>query len=224
MMEDEVAAALEHLQTLGQARDLRVVWIERGYHNDPDKLRRYLQEQIDCLEKEGYEELLLAYGLCGRGTEGLVARRARLVIPRFDDCLNLMLCTGTRTSRGLCHAGVMYLTRCWCQDQGALLQAHERYVAKYGKRRGDRVMRAMFGSYKSVCVIDTGCYELAPVRAYARQCAELLDLSCVEEPGSNQVLEKLIARDYDENFIVCEPGKPITFDDFEFEPPDTASR
>lgn len=211
MVEDEVNDVLERLQP----DDLRVVWVERGYHNDPDKLRAYLQGQIDLLEGEGCREVLLAYGLCGRGAEGLVARRARLAMPRFDDCLNFMLCTGAREERALCRAGVMYLTRGWCQDQGALLQAHERYVEKYGERRGDRVMHRMFESYTSVCVIDTGCYDLEPVRDYARECARLLGLSCSEVPGGNRVLEKLIAGDYDGDIVVCEPGVPVAAEDFE---------
>lgn len=211
IIEDEINEVIDRCQP----ENLDVVWIDRGYHNYPDTLREYLQMHIDRLDETGYDEILLAYGLCGKGAEDLVSKQARLVIPKFDDCLNLMLCTGPRSKRALCRGGVMYLTQGWCQDEGAMLQMHERYVEKYGKRRGDRLMRMMFDSYNSVCVIDTGCYDLDPVREYARQCADMLDLDLIEEPGGNAVLENLIMGNYDENIIVHEPGEPITMDDFE---------
>lgn len=213
MVEDEVNAALESVRP----ENLEVVWVERGYHNDPDKLRAYLQQQIDDLEASGHDEILLAYGLCGRGTEGLVGKRATLVLPRFDDCLNFMLCTGVRQRRALCRAGVMYLTRGWTKDQGALLQMHDRYVEKYGQRRGERIMHLMFESYNSVEVVDTGCYELEPVREYAARCADLLGLGLSEGAGSNQVLVKLVSGLYDRDIIVCPPGTPVAMEDFDFE-------
>lgn len=214
MVEDEVNAAVERKR----ADDVQIVWIDRGLHSYPEKLRRHLQEQIDLLEDAGCTDIMLAYGLCGRGTEGLVTKHARLAIPRYDDCLNFMLVTGKRPCRALCHAGIMYLTHGWSEDQGALLQTHEQYVEKYGKRRGDRIMHAMFDSYNSVCVIDNGCFEMDPIREYGRECADLLKLAYIEEPGSNIILEKLIGGRYDDDIIVCEPGRPITMDDFEFEP------
>jgi len=211
MVEDEVNAALDKFKPEG----LEIIWVERGYHSEPDILRQHLQMQIKLMEEKGCTEILLAYGLCGRGTEGLVSQRARLIIPRYDDCLNFMLCTGKREQRALCRAGVMYLTNGWCKDQGALLQMHERYVSKYGQRRGDRIMHLMFESYNSVSIIDTGCYELEPVREYGQKSADLLRLALTEEPGSNIIMEKLIAGHYDEDFIVCEPGQAITMEDFE---------
>ena len=90
MIEDEINAMLER----GGAGPGNIVWMERGYHEDPDNLRRVLQEEIDKAAGRGFTEILLAYGLCGNGTAGLVSDKAEIVIPRYDDCVNMMLCAG----------------------------------------------------------------------------------------------------------------------------------
>ena len=95
MLEDEVLAAYDK-----HGCDMAIRWIDRGYHENPDVLRAELQKMIDAAEQEGATEILLAIGLCGNGVVGLVGQHARLAIPRFDDCINLMLCCGQRTCRG----------------------------------------------------------------------------------------------------------------------------
>jgi hypothetical protein len=65
--------------------------LERGLHNTPAVLRARLQEQIDSAASLSYDAVVLAYGLCGQATAGLVARGTPLVIPRAHDCITLFL-------------------------------------------------------------------------------------------------------------------------------------
>ena len=101
----------------------------------PDRLRDVVQAEIDRAESEGADLIMLAYGLCGNGALGWHTEKATLVMPRFDDCVNMMLCTGKRDRRNYLSAGHMYLTGGWTKDEGALLDMFESYLSKYGKEK-----------------------------------------------------------------------------------------
>ncbi len=212
MIEDEINAVFDCF-VYG---DIEVRWMERGYHNDPDELREVIQNEISRAEADGADTVMLAYGFCGKGASGWHTEHAALAMPRFDDCCNMMLCTGKRQKRNLLEAGNMYLTKGWSKDEGALLSMLERAQERYGERRGLKVMKLMFDSYTKVTVIDTGCYELQPVEEYAEKCADLLGLELCKVPGSNEIMRKLISGEWDEDIIVKEPGEPVRDEDFDF--------
>ena len=212
MIEDEINAVFDCF-VYG---DIEVRWMERGYHNDPDELREVIQNEISRAEADGADTVMLAYGFCGKGASGWHTEHAALAMPRFDDCCNMMLCTGKRQKRNLLEAGNMYLTKGWSKDEGALLSMLERAQERYGERRGLKVMKLMFDSYTKVTVIDTGCYELQPVEGYAEKCADLLGLELCKVPGSNEIMRKLISGEWDEDIIVKEPGEPVRDEDFDF--------
>jgi hypothetical protein len=212
MIEDEINDVFDRFG----CSVIEVRWMERGYHNDPDELREVIQKEIDRAEADGADTVMLAYGLCGKGAAGWHTHNAVLAMPRFDDCCNIMLCTGKREKRNLLEAGNMYLTKGWSKDEGALLSMLERAKERYGERRGLKAMKLMFDSYTKVTVIDTGCYELGPVQEYAAKCAEILSLEDITVPGSNRILEKLITGNWDEDIIVKHPGEAVTEEEFEF--------
>jgi hypothetical protein len=220
MMEDEIGRVL-------QENNLQypVVWMERGYHSYPDKLRAVLQEQIDLAEKrlggEAVKDekpvILLAYGLCGNGSEALKTSSSLLAMPRFDDCINTLLCCGPRSCRALEKAGVYYLTRGWTQDTGALLQSHQKILDRFGEKKTARIMSMMYDGYKEVAVIDDGCYDTAPIEKYAQDCADLLHVKSGNVPGGTYILEKLLTGNWDDDILVKRPGEPVTQEDFFWE-------
>lgn len=256
MMEDELRRVLEEKHLT-----YPVIWMERGYHSSPDKLRAVLQEQI-CLaeqrlrktdgaqqsaaenppsprccgrnenpetkdrpayagriaeETAGFPAVLLAYGLCGNGTEGLRTQSAVLAMPRFDDCINTLLCCGRRTCRAMEKAGVYYLTRGWTLDTGALLQSHQKLLERFGEKKTARIMSMMYDGYRKVAVIDDGCYDTAPVQQYARECADLLHVDAETVPGGTDILEKLLTGNWDNDILVKQPGYPVEQEDFFYE-------
>lgn len=212
MIEDELNDVFDRFDI----RDIEVRWQERGHHNDPDKLRDVVQAEIERAEADGADLILLAYGLCGNGAVGWHAENATLVMPRFDDCVNMMLCIGKRDRRNYLDAGNMYLTGGWSRDDGALLDMFESYLSKYGKRKAEKLMKIMLASYSSVTVIDTGCFEMEPVVQYADECAERFGLSRRIVPGGNSPMIKLLTGDWDEDMIVKQPGEPVTEEEFDF--------
>lgn len=209
MLEDELKYVLKKTDS-----SMPVVWMERGYHNTPDLLRQKLQEAIDSHQDQ--DCLLLAYGLCGNGLEGITSAGTALVLPRFDDCINMLLCTGARRQRGLTRARSFYLTGGWTRDNEAILQKHQEHIEQYGEEMADYILETMYSGYESLSIIDTGCYELKPVQAYAEEAGRLLDLAVEKDPGSVRILEQLISGPWDNNFIVQEPGAVLVANQWDF--------
>lgn len=213
MIEDEVRAALD---VTGAQFD-EIVWVERGFHTYPARLREELQRLINVAEADGAIQIVLVFGLCGGGVEGLSSNQATLALPRFDDCVNFMLETGNRCCRGQAKAGVFYLTHGWAHDEGHNPAAiRQDYIKRFGEKKADRLMRAMFGAYRSVTLIDNGCYDLESVMPCAHSAAETLDVEVNCVAGSNVVLEKLLAGRWDDDILVCPPGRAVEQGDFEY--------
>ena len=68
----------------------RLEFLSWGLHTKQDKLRAELQRSIDATE-DGFDAIILGYGLCSNGVDGIVARRTRLVITRGHDCMTCFL-------------------------------------------------------------------------------------------------------------------------------------
>ena len=129
-----------------------------GLHNEPSDPRGRLQGHIDALSGQGYDAIVLAYGLCGQSTAGLVARDIPLVLPRAYDCITLFLESRDRYKEqfenhvGTYWYAVDYIER---KDsagttfaQGATVDTdvhglYDEYVAKYGVDNADHLIGIM---------------------------------------------------------------------------------
>lgn len=255
MIEDEVRKAMENT-----GADYPVIWVERGYHNEPDDLREELKILVRYAEtnrisddirtkelnvdpyagiprskrtrkqkrtaptplvagdeiNEDLKYILIVFGLCGKGAAGIGSSSARVVIPRFDDCVNMMLCPEKREKRAYMKAGISYLTKGWTEDSGSLLYMYNECLERYGEKRGRKAFELMYDSYTATAVIDDGCYDLEPVEEYARRTSELFGLDICHVDGSIRVFEKLMSKEWDEDIIVCGPGEVIEEEDFAF--------
>lgn len=212
MIEDELN---EIIRRHGLSEDFKILWMERGHHENPECLNKVISDEIRRAEDMGASEILLAYGLCGNGAIGWKSDKAKLVIPRFDDCVNMMLCPKVRTERNLLETGKMYLTRGWTAEKGSLKSMLDEAKGRYGDKRGVKAIKLMLGAYHHLTILDTGCYDLGPVEAYADDCASQLGLDVEVRPGSIRPMEKLLIGEWDDDIIVKEPGEAIELSDFE---------
>lgn len=208
MLEDEIDQVSRELDC-----KIPVIWVERGFHNSPGKLKEKLQDLID--QNQDCDEILLSFGLCGNGTEGLISQKTRLVLPKFDDCINMLLCGEKRVCRGLTEPGSLYLTRGWTLDSEAILTQYEQYVTEYGEESAEAILEMMYEHYETISVIDTGYGQLSQVLDYAGQAAQLLGLSTRTVKGSVRILRQLLSGCHGEDLIVKEPGDPVKQSDFD---------
>ena len=201
MLADEVNHILKQTNI-----ELPVIWVERGLHSTPEKLTRILQHYIDAL---------LTFGLCGNGTAGLVSKHTLLRLPRFDDCINQLLCKQPRTERKQTETDALYLTRGWTLDKEAILQQYQIISRQYEPEMRDMILRTMYNGYHTLSVIDTGCFDLKPVEQYADQAAACLNFTRNTVSGNISTLEHLIVGIDDPNILTLNPGEIIQASLFE---------
>jgi hypothetical protein len=188
--------------------------LDFGLHLRPESLKSKLQEAIDasCIN---YDTLFLGYGLCSMAVVGLTARDCRLVIPRVDDCIAIFL--GSRqaySEQSRKDPGSYYLTKGWLEVGDTPFDEFERMVEQYGKERAERIMKAMLKNYTRLVYIDTGNGDKRAYVDYARKTADKFNLRFEEIPGSNALILKMLSGPWDDDFMIVEPGKTITYLDF----------
>jgi hypothetical protein len=184
-----------------------------GLHFRPGGLTQALQEVID--RSEGFQTILLGYGLCSNGVVGLRATTARLVVPRVDDCIAIFL--GSRDEYQRQHEaepGTYFLTKGWIEAKDAPLDGINDLIGKYGEAKAERIMRLMLKNYTRLMFIDTGAYELEHYREFAKENARRFDLRYEEFEGKPDLVEKLLYGPWDEECVVVEPGEEITYQMF----------
>ena len=212
MMEAEARAALK---STGSAAE--VIWMEKGLHSRPEKLREELQKAMDRAERDfAPERILLGYGFCGNAMAGLRAGNYELILPRIDDCITLFI--GSRERKAALEGGVgtMFQTSNWAEDKDeSLLDQKKRLFDDYDEDEAEYLFEMMFGHYGRIGVLDTHCYDLEPVLKSSRAVAEALGFDHQEYDASNAFLVDLLSGGPWEagRFIVKAPGETITLKD-----------
>lgn len=204
---DEVELALKK-----QGVELDTIWMSNLLHDSPERLKNALQEEIDKAESD-YDELLFAYGNCGNGLLGLKSEKSTLIIPRFGDCIDMLLCEKDNLER--IRTTTYFLTQGWLRGEKTLDKEYEHNLNKYGEKRAKKVMDIMFRNYKYLMLIDTGAYNMDDSLPRVHNIGALIGLEVVVDQGSISALEKLITGQWDEKFCVIPPGRPTNHADFE---------
>ncbi len=101
------------------AHTIDIRCLDAGLHARPNDLRLLLQSEIDSASRaDGFDAMLLLYGLCGRGAAGLVARDLPVVIPRVHDCISLFLGSADAYLKQFRqNPGTIYHTLGWVEKQ-----------------------------------------------------------------------------------------------------------
>ncbi len=201
--------------------------LQQGLHNRPKNLRQVLQAQIDAIDSEAWDAILLAYGLCGRSTDGLQARQTPLVIPRAHDCITIYLGSRERYQReferhpGTYWYSVDYMERADPNASAALGAAgideieaqYETYVEKYGQATADMLMdelRKWSEHYTRAVFIDTVQGESEHYAAIAQNKAQREGWIFERIAGNRRLLRNLLLGHWPaEEFLVVSPGQQI---------------
>ena len=109
--------------------------------------------------------------------------------------------------------GTYFLTKGWLDGESNLLDEYQRCVGRYGEQRATRIMQTMLKHYRRFVVIDTGAYLVESIIASTQQFAEKHGKRHEIATGSLRLFHKLLLGQWDEEFIILEPGQEITMDD-----------
>lgn len=203
MLRDELELAMERT---GLAPE--TVWLDKGLHEFPATLRAAVQSEIDRRE-ETCELFLLGMAYCGGALDGVGSRTAAVAVPRFDDCIRLLLSLEPG-SRDPGDSRSLYLTRQWMLSDRSLVREMEGYRLKYGEKKAEKIRRAMLAGYRELRMLDTGGYDLAGCEEAARADAEALGLAYGCQKGTVRVLEKLLRHEFDGEFCFAGPGERLS--------------
>lgn len=202
-IKDEVLLAVERTNST-----FPIVWIESGLHENPENLNKRLQKEIVKLDGQ-YEYILLGYGYCGTALKGLFGQTSKLVIPKVEDCISLML--GGDEERIIVNNKdkPLFMTRGWlhyCSN----MKDFSRCVEKYGYEKTCQIYRRIYSGYEHIDLIDTGAYNISGCLKQAQEMASRYDLKCKTIPGSLRILYNAFSGTWDDDFAVIEPEQPVT--------------
>ena len=193
-----------------------VYTVDRQYHVEPEQMKQRVRSCIEQIPAE-YDTILIAMGFCG-GVWDHVAFDRRIVIPRVDDCVSLLLQTDDRYIPNRKEPGHLYLYETRPEDFSALhlmrdASAADPELAGVGR---ELLFHMWFDNYRHMDIIDTGlndCYAESYVQA-AQDNADQIGAALDYVQGSLRMLEKLLTGVWDEQFLVAEPGHVIVHGDF----------
>jgi hypothetical protein len=194
--------------------DVELRSVDQGLHRTPERLRESLQQEIDSSDAD---EILLGYGLCGNGVVGLGSSRARLVVPRVDDCIAILLGSLDRYQDEFRkEPGTYWFSYGWIElAENDPYKEYKRCVLKYGEETARWVAEEMMKGYQRVVLIDTGVCPVAQIREYAMEFASFFGLRYEEMVGSEALVRSLLSAERrDGQFVVVEPGEKLTTEMF----------
>jgi hypothetical protein len=190
------------------------LYLDYGLHVLPKRMAPSLQEELDALPEPSL--VLIGYGLCGNGLDGLQAGPHTLVIPRVDDCIAILLGSHQAYLQAQReHPGTYYLTRGWLEAGAHPLSEYQELVEKFGQESADHVVDMLFGNYTQLCLLASTEADLAACRTEAREvadfCARRWNMSYQERIGSEALLRGLLDAPRQmgalgEEFVVVPPG------------------
>ena len=193
-------------------------FLEQGLHCTPDILRKELQEAIDGVVGE-YSAILIGYGLCSNGIEGIVARNTRLVVVRGHDCITHLLGSKERYRQYFDeHPGTYWYTPGWIDTASQpgkerYEQTYQSYVEKYGEDNAQYLMemeQGWFKEYSNAAYTDLCFGENDHYKDYTRQCAKWLNWKYDELQGDPKLLKRFVDSDWNpDDFLIVEPGQRI---------------
>lgn len=185
-----------------------------------------LQEKIDATPEGRYDAILLGYGLCNNGIEGLTSPHTRIVVPKAHDCITLFLGNRFRYRDIFnSHPGTYYRTSGWIERADAagadditvfqklgLNLKYDELVHKYGEDNAKYIIETMgdtVANYDRLAYISMGLdcdpafIEQAKSEAAGRKWTfELIG-------GSMELLRRFIDGEWDGDFVVLNPGQKV---------------
>lgn len=223
-----VFARLVYLQAAGSPHLIDVELVDQGLHDNARVLRTELQRQIDAVDAAQHQAIALAFGLCNRSLDGLQARDVPIAVPRAHDCITIYLGSRERYDAEFAATpGTYYYADDYLERQGVssarsrrvgmgvgvgLEDDYEALVAKYGEDNAQYLIETMGAwqqHYQRAAYIDTGTATSGRYRAMAEEDAAKYGWRFERLAGNIMLIRKLLAAEWDDDFLVVQPGQRI---------------
>lgn len=211
--------------------EIKTTFLEGGLHENPTNLRKQLQEAIDKASASGnWDRIAVGYGVCGRGTVGIKARKIPLVIPRVHDCISLFLGGNTVYQKEFKkYPGTYYISAGWYDEKIEPLTQKQPYVwmgdrrvyfdelvKKYGREHAKETfdfLNSWKRNYQRAAFIDMGDGGNPECARYAKNMADKNGWKYEVLKGNSDFLCALLTtQKTTAEFLVVPPDQVIVFD------------
>lgn len=200
-------------------------FLPKGWHDlGGRRMASLIQEKIDAVPAGSYDAILLGYGLCGNGLDGVQARHTPLVLPRAHDCIALLMGSRSRYQQFFEeYPGTFYRSTGWLERGKGLRQlthgttglenSLNELIAKYGEENGRYLYEELTryrSAYQRLVFIETGLEPDARFEDEARWEAAEQGWEFVKIPGRLEWFRRLVNGDWrSEDFLFVQPGEQV---------------
>ncbi len=225
----EVLARTVYQQAALAPHVIDVELLEQALHDDrPASRLSRLQSEIDTTPAAKYQAIVLVYGLCNLALEGLQARDLPVAVARAHDCITLYLGSRQRYDAEFAATpGTYYYSDDYMERQdrvgkdgrrltmGSLTfddQDYDYLVAKFGEDNAQYLMEVLgqwHSHYARAAYIETGLGKSGQFSEQAVSDAERYGWRFEQLRGDPELVRKLLAAEWDEDFLVLQPGQRI---------------
>jgi hypothetical protein len=203
-------------------------FLPKGLHDiGADLMRAGLQEVIDRAG-EGYDAIVLAYGLCNNGLVGVTARSMPLVLPRSHDCIGIFLGSRHRYKEYFyANPGAYFETTGWIErgvagqeflqvsipHMNGMDSKYQELVEKYGEDNAKYIYETLCDqtkNYRKLKFIEMGIEPNDSWETTSRNKAVDKGWDFEKISGDIGILQRLIDGDWcRSDFLVIPPGGKI---------------
>jgi len=193
---------------------------EIALHDRPDELRAKLQAELAEIDaRDDIEAVILAYGLCGRGTAGLRAGRHPFVLPRAHDCITVFL--GSKEHYAAHQRACptcYYYTPGWNRARRVpgpdkIAATREQLAGKFDEDDIEFLIESeqeTWALHDTATYIDLGTDEAEAEADYAKRCADHLGWKFEHIRGDPALLRDLLWGNWDDSrFQTIRPGEML---------------
>lgn len=194
-------------------------FLKQGLHNTPDILRKELQEAIDEVDNEGYEAILIGYGLCSNGIVGITSKKTKLVVMKGHDCITFLLGSKEHYRKYFdSHPGTYWYSPGWVDTGSQPGKArydyvYNEYLERYGEDNAEYLMEMDQGwlrEYSNCAYVDLGFGDTTKYKEYTKECAQWLKWNYDEIKGDRNLMMNFLDGKWNtEDFLIVDPGQKI---------------